>query len=81
MNQNRQPKGTKVGGQFAASKNPESNLDLSDGSYSETDKRGNTFHYNSAGQLHRDGGLPAIEWADGTKVYWVNDMFIREEKV
>ena len=78
MNQKRQPKGTTVGGQFAASKNPESNLDLSDGSYSETDKRGNTFHYNSAGQFHRDGGLPAIEWADGMKEYWVNGQLHRD---
>ena len=30
MNQNRQPKGTTIGGQFAQSKNPESNLVLSD---------------------------------------------------
>ena len=49
-----------------------------DGSYVETDKFGATFHYNSAGQLHRDGGLPAVEWDDGTKEYYVNDELHRE---
>ncbi len=49
-----------------------------DGSYVETDKFGATFHYNSAGQRHRDGGLPAIEYADGTKEYWVNNQRHRD---
>ena len=78
MNQKRQPKGTTVGGQFSASKNPESNLDLGDGSYSETDRWGHTRHYNSDGQLHRDGGLPAIEWSDGLKWYYVNGRLHRD---
>ena len=78
MEQKRQPKGTTIGGQFAASKNPESNLDLSDGSYSETNRWGDTRHYNSSGQLHRDGGLPAIEWADGSKHYYVNGHLHRD---
>ena len=78
MNQKRQPKGTTIGGQFAASKNPESNLVLDDGSRSETDEWGNTFHYNSAGQFHRDGGLPAIEYADGSKYYYVNGQLHRD---
>ena len=30
------------------------------------------------GKLHRDGGLPAIEWANGTKEWWVNDKRHRE---
>ena len=46
--------------------------ELPNGCYSETDERGNTFYYNSAGQRHRDGGLPAIEFADGSKSYYVN---------
>ena len=73
MEQRRQPKGTTIGGQLAQSKNSESNLDLGDGSYSETDEFGTTWYLNSDGQRHRDGGLPAIERADGTKEYYVND--------
>ena len=78
MNQKRQPKGTTVGGQFAASKNPESHLDLGDGSYSETNKWGITSHYYVNGQLHRDEGLPAVKYADGSKAYWVNGLRHRE---
>ena len=32
-----------------------------------------TFWRNEARQLHRLGGLPAIERADGSKEYWEND--------
>ena len=78
MNQKRQPKGITIGGQFAQSKNQESHIDLGDGSYSETDERGNTFHYNSAGHYHRDGGLPAIEFADGSKSYYANGQRHRD---
>src|SRR5271157_4891870 len=28
---------------------------------------------NEKGQLHRLGGLPAIEWANGSKLYYEND--------
>lgn len=28
----------------------------------------------SDGKLHRDGDLPAIEWADGYKEYWKNGI-------
>jgi len=31
---------------------------------------------NEAGQLHREDG-PAIEWADGTKSWWVNGQYHR----
>ena len=78
MNQKRQPKGTTIGGQFAASKNPESHIDLGDSSYVVTDDWGNTSYYNSDGQRHRDGGLPAIEWFDGSKWYYVNDRLHRD---
>ena len=40
MNQQRQPKGTATGGQFAASANPESTIDLSDGLASSPEPRG-----------------------------------------
>ena len=78
MNQKRQPKGTTIGGQFAASKNPESHIDLGDSSYVVTDDWGNTSYYNSDGQRHRDGGLPAYEWADGSKAYYVNGQRHRD---
>ena len=36
-----------------------------------------TFWRNEARQLHRLGGLPAIERADGSKEYWENDKLHR----
>ena len=33
------------------------------------DKYGNKFWYNQQGQLHREGDKPAVERADGTKVW------------
>ena len=38
-----------------------------------------TEYINKYGQLHRDGGLPAIEWANGNKVWYVNGQFHRED--
>jgi hypothetical protein len=35
---------------------------------------------NEHGQRHRDGGLPAIEYADGHKEYWVNGEEVTEEE-
>ena len=29
-------------------------------------------------KLHRDNGLPAIEWSDGTKSWWLNDIQFTE---
>jgi len=34
--------------------------------------------YNSKGKLHREGG-PAIEWANGTKYWYINDKCHRED--
>jgi hypothetical protein len=36
-------------------------------------------HRNKAGQLHRTDG-PAVERANGSKEWWVDDKFIRSEK-
>ena len=50
--------------------------ELPNGCYSETNNWG-TSYYNSDGQLHRGGGLPAIERADGSKSYYVNGQLHR----
>ena len=39
---------------------------------------GTTYWYNQQGQLHREGGLPAIERANGGKEWLVNGQFHRE---
>jgi len=44
----------------------------------KTDKNGNISYYNEKDQLHRDGGLPAIEDADGDKAWYVNDQLHRD---
>jgi 2'-5' RNA ligase len=44
----------------------------------ETDSNGDTFWYNSKGKLHRTDG-PAIEWADGSKEWYVNDKLHRTD--
>ena len=44
----------------------------------EVDEDGNTFWYNQQGKFHREGGLPAVEYADGDKVWWVNGKQHRE---
>ena len=51
--------------------------ELPNGCYSVTNDWG-TYYYNSAGQRHRDGGLPAIEYADGSKAYYVNGHLHRD---
>ena len=38
----------------------------------EVDTRGTRWYYNSANQLHREGG-PAVEWPDGRKSWYQND--------
>jgi hypothetical protein len=36
-----------------------------------------TYWKNESGQLHRLGGLPAVEYADGYKAYWENGQLHR----
>ena len=42
------------------------------------DEYGAIRWYNEAGQLHREEG-PAIEYADGTKVWYLNGQYHRED--
>ena len=44
----------------------------------EVDTRGTRWYYNSANQLHREGG-PAIEYADGSKSWYKNDQYHRTD--
>ena len=39
---------------------------------------GTTYWYNQQGKLHREGGLPAIQFADGGKAWYVNSQLHRE---
>ena len=39
----------------------------------EVDEDGTRRYYNTAGQLHRDGG-PAVEYSNGGKEWWQNDL-------
>jgi len=39
-----------------------------------------TKWYNQKDQLHREGGLPAVEYSTGTKEYWVNGEQITKEQ-
>ena len=39
----------------------------------EVDISGTRRYYNAANQLHRDDG-PAVEWADGTKLWYQNGL-------
>lgn len=41
-------------------------------------KNGNTTYYNAAGQVHRDGGLPAYVGATGVQQWVVNGLLHRE---
>ena len=34
---------------------------------------------NQKGKRHREGGLPAIEWSDGYKAYYVNGQLHRDD--
>lgn len=38
----------------------------------EINEDGDKLWMNAAGELHRDGGLPAVERANGNKQWWVN---------
>jgi hypothetical protein len=42
------------------------------------DETGNRECHNSQGQLHRTDG-PAIEWADGTREWWLNGQLHRTD--
>ena len=42
------------------------------------DKYGNKEWYNLKGELHRENDLPAIEWVNGTKRWYINDKLHRE---
>ena len=33
------------------------------------------------GKLHRDNDLPAIEWADVEKEWWINGVFKKDNQV
>jgi len=44
----------------------------------EVDKNGTVCWYNQQDKLHREGGLPAIEFADGSKEWMVNGKLHRE---
>ena len=44
----------------------------------EVEDSGDTFWFNKDGKLHRDGGLPAIEYASGYKAWWVKGKLHRE---
>ena len=39
----------------------------------EVDEHGNRFYCNNAGKWHRENG-PAIEWSNGTKVWYQNGL-------
>ena len=52
-----------------------------------TDEHGNKYYYNSVHQFHRDDKdpitgltLPAIEWANGDKEWWINGKLHRDDK-
>ena len=44
----------------------------------EVAKDGTRRYYNNAGELHRDEG-PAVEWADGTKLWYQNGQLHRTD--
>ena len=46
----------------------------------EGDEKGNVFWRNKEGKGHREGGLPAVEWANGDKSYYVNGKQYTEEE-
>ena len=44
----------------------------------EPDEYGNTYWRNAAGRRHRDGDLPAVEWANGNKYFYRNGQLHRD---
>ena len=70
----RRPAGTPTGGQFApeAHAEPEIALGASESeSVPTTAGNGDTFWRTAGGQLHRTDG-PAVEYADGSREWWVS---------
>jgi hypothetical protein len=47
-------------------------------STTETDEYGDRYWLNSEGQLHREDG-PAVECADGSRAWYLNDQLHRED--
>ena len=44
----------------------------------KTNEYGTKRWYNDKGKLHRENGLPAIEWANGDKEWFLNGKLHRE---
>jgi hypothetical protein len=42
------------------------------------DDQGNKCWYDEEGRYHREGGLPAIEWHDGTKDWCIHGQLHRD---
>ena len=83
--QPRKPAGTPVGGQFAPTDHDEADIDLSAQAKSKAREpkmlvlRDGTREWRlDNGKLHRDGG-PAIEKANGTRLYYRNDKLDRDD--
>jgi len=45
----------------------------------KTDKNGNISYYNEKDQYHRDNGLPAVEYSNGYKAWYVDGKRHRED--
>ena len=79
----RRPAGTPTGGQFAPEAHAEPEVALGTPppgpeSIPETDGNGDTLWRTADGQLHRTDG-PAIEWANGTREWFVDGQLHRED--
>ena len=48
--------------------------------YIETWPDGSVRYRNGAGQYHRTNG-PAIIWPDGTALWYLNGIYLREEEI
>ena len=44
----------------------------------DIDYYGTIHYYNEQGQWHREDG-PAVEWSDGDKEWWLNDIEYSEQ--
>ena len=49
-----------------------------DDSYDEIDKKWRKIWRNANGQRHRDGGKPAVIWADGSEAYYKDGKIHRD---
>ena len=43
----------------------------------EYDPQGNQYWYNESGDYHRDNGLPAVEYDDGDKYWYIHGRCVR----